>query len=208
MFCCQFLGINDANTVCKYNVSYRFVLTVSFLGTLLATRIMLTAAGAPPEGDEFRGLVLSPTAAQAGSSKPDKTGRPVVGATVHLVPVNAMDVTSRMTASAIYKPPFPAEAYDEPLEDAIRLHGGRFPQAKTDSEGRFAIEPVPDGQFFVHVTPAANDSEHLPGGEESRRSYPAAQLRGRSMTITLSTQPSAKATSVGSSSCLSCHQEQ
>ena len=98
--------------------------------------------------------------------------------------------------------------YDEPLEDTIRLRGGGFPQAKTDSEGRFAIEPVPDGQYFVHVTPAANDSDHLPGGDQSRRSYPAAQLRGRSMTLTLSTQPSRKATSVGSSACLSCHQDQ
>jgi hypothetical protein len=37
-----------------------------------------------------------------------------------------------MTASAIYAAPFPAEAYDEPLEDTIRLRGRDFPSATTD----------------------------------------------------------------------------
>ena len=192
----------------NYWVSHLFVLAVSALTVLLATRIMVTAAGAPPDADEFRGLVISPAGTLVGGSAATKIGRSVAGAIVHLVPVNAIDVTSRMTASAIYKPPFPAEAYDEPLEDAIRLHGDRFPQARTDSQGRFAIEPVPDGQFFIHVTPSVNDAEHLPGGDQSRRSYAAAQLRGRSMTITLSTKPSPRASSVGSSACLSCHPDQ
>ncbi len=113
----------------KYRVLNWFFLAVSVLGALLVTGIMLAAAGAPPDGDELRGFVASPSGTQRGSGTGNKTGRPVAGATVHLVPVTAIDVTSRMTASAIYKPPFPAEAYDEPLEDTIRLHGDRFPQA-------------------------------------------------------------------------------
>jgi hypothetical protein len=48
-------------------------------------------------------------------------GHPVVGATVYLVPTTAMDISTQSTASAIYEAPYPAEAYDEPLEDAIRL---------------------------------------------------------------------------------------
>ena len=89
----------------------------------------------------------------------------------------------RMTASAIYAPPYPAEAFDEPLEDAIRLRGAGFPQATTDARGNFVVATVPDGKYFVHVTPDAKDAEHLPGGDVSRRSYTAEQLRGQSMTI-------------------------
>jgi hypothetical protein len=193
--------------VVKYRIANVFFLAASALGALLATSIMLGAAGAPPEGDEFRGRVVSPSGAR-GTDKTEYAGRPVVGAKVQLVPVNAIDVTTRITASAIYKAPFPAEAVDEPLEDAIRLNGERFPQTRTDSEGKFSIEPVPDGQYFIHVTPDPNDAEHLPGGDQSRRSFSSAQLRGRSMTVTLSTKPSPKATSVGSSACLTCHQDQ
>jgi hypothetical protein len=68
-----------------------------------------------------------------------------------------------MTASSIYVAPFPAEAFDEPLEDAIRRSGDDFPRAITDAQGGFAIDEVPEGQFFVHVTPAADDGNHLPG---------------------------------------------
>jgi hypothetical protein len=133
--------------------------------------------------------------------------RPVAGAIVHLVPVSAIDTTSRITASAVYAPPFPAEAFDEPLEDAIRLRGTGFPKATTDARGNFAIANVPDGRFFVHVTPAPTDAEHLPGGNQSRRSVSAGQLRGRSMTITVSSRPSAAARFTGSSRCLGCHKD-
>ena len=102
-------------------------------------------------------------------------------------------------------PPYPAEAYDEPLEDAIRLRGTAFPQSTTDAQGHFVIANVPDGKFFVHLTPAPKDTEHLPGGDQSRRSYSAEQLRGQSMTIKVSSSPSAAARFVGSSSCLACH---
>jgi hypothetical protein len=119
-----------------------------------------------------------------------------------------MDLTTRITASSIYSAPFPAEAYDEPLEDAIRLRGKEFPQATTDAQGNFAISNVPDGKFFIHVTPGDRDKEHLPGGDLSRRSYPAVELRGRSMTIELSSSPSSAAHYTGSSSCLSCHKNE
>jgi hypothetical protein len=131
----------------------------------------------------------------------------VPGALIHLVPVEAIDVTTPMTASSIYLHPFPAESYDEPLEDAIRREGSGFAQATTDGSGRFVIEQVPEGTFFVHVTPAQEDTEHLPGGDQSRRSHPAEQLRGRSMTIRLSSSPAPSARAVGSSRCLSCHED-
>ena len=200
--------MNNMNTGRWHSTSRCFVFAACVLSALLTTRLILVATAAPPEADEFRGRVVSPTGPRTAGGKDDEAARAVAGATVHLVPVAAMDLRSPITASAIYKAPYPAEAHDEPLEDAIRQHGMRFPQAKTDSDGKFVIERVPDGQFYVHVTPDLKDAEHLPGGDQSRRSYSATQLRGRSMTITLSTTPSTKAVSVGSSMCLSCHQDQ
>ena len=133
---------------------------------------------AASQNGQFSGRVVSASGAMVPGGPAINPGHPVAGATVHLVPVTAMDVTTRMTASAIYAPPFPAEAYDEPLEDAIRLRGAAFPKATTDARGNFVIPNVPDGKFFVHVTPATADAEHLPGGDQSRQSHPAQELRG------------------------------
>jgi predicted CXXCH cytochrome family protein len=55
------------------------------------------------------------------------------------------------------------------------------------------------------VTPGQKDTEHLPGGDKSRESYSAEQLRAQPMTIRVSSSPSAAARFVGSSSCLACH---
>ena len=150
---------------------------------------------APSLGGPFKGQVSS-------------AGHPVAGAMVHLVPVTAIDATTRLTASAIYAAPFPAEAIDEPLEDAIRLRGAVFPQTTTDAQGAFLVAAVPDGKYFVHITPAPEDAEHLPGGDRSRQSYPAEQLRGQSMAIRVSSRPSGAARYMGSSACLACHQDQ
>jgi hypothetical protein len=187
-----------------------FWLAVSLLTVMLAG-VILRATAPPPaplaiQASQFTGRVLSASSATVAGATAN-SGHPVPGATIHLVPVTAMDVTSRMTASAIYAAPYPAEAYDEPLEDAIRLRGTAFRQGTTDARGTFTISNVPDGRFFVHVTPGANDAEHLPGGEQSRRSYSAEELRGRSMTINVSSSPSAAARYTGSSRCLTCHQD-
>ena len=190
----------------------RFWLAGSLL-TLVLTALMLRAASASQQTDgasprsSFTGRVVSaggPLVAGRAAANPDPR---VAGAMVHLVPVTAIDVSTRMTASAIYAAPYPAELYDEPLEDAIRLKGTQFPRATTDARGNFVIANVPDGRFFVHVTPAASDTEHLPGGDQSRQSHSAEQLRGRSMTIQVSSSPSAAARFVGSSTCLSCHRD-
>jgi hypothetical protein len=163
---------------------------------MLIVGAMLPAAGAANQaaGRAFAGQVVSASGTMF-----------VGGATVYLVPTSAMDVTTRMTASAIYAAPFPAEAYDEPLEDAIRLQGAGFPKSTTDARGNFVVATVPDGKFFVHVTPGPTDTEHLPGGDQSRQSRSAEQLRGQSMTIKVSSSPSAAARYAGSSSCLACH---
>jgi hypothetical protein len=163
--------------------------------------LIATSGFGPPNrqdaGDGLTGRVLN---------APGTEG--VAGATVYLVPVSAMDVTTPMTASSIYEAPYPAEVFDEPLEDAIRLQGGDFPQARTNRSGEFDVSEVPDGTFFVHVTVADGDVDHLPGGDQSRRSRTAEDLRGTEMTIRLSGNPSAAARAVGSSRCLTCHEDQ
>jgi hypothetical protein len=190
-----------------HNATTVFSLAASLLTVMLITASMLPVAGAANQAarNVFAGRAVSAAGAVFVGGTATTSGHPIAGATVHLVPITAIDVATPMTASAIYAPPYPAEAYDEPLEDAIRLRGSAFPQATTDSQGHFVIANVPDGRFFVHLTPAPKDTEHLPGGDQSRRSYSAEQLRGQSMTIKVSSSPSAAARFVGSSRCLACH---
>ena len=188
-----------------------FWLVFCGLTALLVSAVLGAAPEATQRGQTagpiggFAGVVVSASRAPMAGRAAADPGHPVSGATVHLVPVTAIDTTTPMTASAIYAAPFPAEAYDEPLEDAIRAGGTGFPQATTDPRGRFAIAAVPDGTYFLHVTPAASDREHLPGGDLARRSYAAAELRGTSMTIEVSSSPPASARYTGSSACLACH---
>lgn len=143
-------------------------------------------------GKDFSGEVVNPV------------GIPVVGAKVYLVPTTAIIMTP-ITASDVYYPPYRAEAYDEPLEDAIRAKGNEFPNAITDTEGKFYILNVPDGNFFVNVMPADDDKENLPGGDKSRSAFAADYLRGKFLNIKVSSRPPAGATYVGSSTCLGCH---
>ena len=185
-----------------------FCLAVSLLTVMVITGLMLSATAATNQAIEFAGQVLSGSGALVVGGEATYPGHPVAGATIHLVPITAMDITTQMTASAIYAPPYPAEVYDEPLEDAIRLQGTEFPQSTTDSQGKFVIANVPDGKFFIHVTPGAEDTEHLPGGDQSRNSYSAELLRGESRTIRISSSPSPAAEAVGSSTCIACHQDE
>jgi predicted CXXCH cytochrome family protein len=186
---------------------------LSLIAATLVAGIMLRGTSVsqttPAVGQrtQFTGRVLSASGPLVVGGETTQPGHPVVGATVHLVPVTAMDITTRMTASAIYASPYPAEQYDEPLEDAIRMNGAKFPQSVTNVRGDFVIANVPNGKFFIHVTPGPEDTEHLPGGDQSRQSYAAEQLRGRSMTIKVSSSPSRASRYVGSSNCLACHKD-
>src|SRR5262245_20005484 len=195
-------------------VTRPFWLAASLLSLLLVGQVMLRATAVPRGSVQeatgtgrFTGRVVSASGAVVVGGAATNPGHPVAGATIHLVPVTAIDVTTPMTASAIYAPPYPAETYDEPLEDTIRLPGSGFPRATTDGEGKFEKPNGADGRFFNQVTADAKDAEQLPGGDHSRESYSAEQLRGHSMTIKLSSSPSPAARYTGSSSCLSCHKD-
>ena len=203
--CCGQFPIRHEGEMHRHVAIKLLSLAASLLSVMVITGLMLPATTQP---NEFAGQVLSASGALVVGGEATNPGHPVVGATVHLVPTAAIDISTQMTASAIYASPYPAEAYDEPLEDAIRLGGADFPQSTTNAEGEFVIANVPDGSFFIHVTPTEADTEHLPGGEQSRTSYAADQLRGASMAIRLSSSPSPAARAVGSSTCLTCHQDE
>ncbi len=180
------------------------------MAVVWAGAVAAATQGAPANSrtGQFTGQVLSGSGALFVGGPAGNPGHPVVGATVHLVPASAIDTTTPIKASSVYAPPYPAEAIDEPLEDTIRLRGSAFPQATTDAQGNFVVANVPDGKFFVHVTPGPQDTEHLPGGDRSRGSYPADQLRGHAMSIKVSSRPSPAARYTGSSACLACHTDQ
>ncbi|HTG72762.1 MAG TPA: hypothetical protein VMB70_03295, partial [Terriglobia bacterium] len=116
---------------------------LSLIAATLVAGIMLRGTSvsqtAPAVGQRtpFTGRVLSASGPLVVGGETTQPGHPVVGATVHLVPVTAMDITTRMTASAIYASPYPAEQYDEPLEDAIRMNGAKFPRSVTNVRGDF-----------------------------------------------------------------------
>lgn len=177
------------------------------VGVTAATQNSRATRSPTRQAGQFRGQVVSASGAMTVGGPATNPGHPVANATVYLVPVAAIDTTTRITASAIYAAPYPAEAIDEPLEDAIRLRGTGFPKASTDAQGVFLLATVPDGKYFVHVTPDPQDVEHLPGGDHSRQSYTAEQLRGQPMTIKVSSRPSTAARYTGSSACLTCHKD-
>ena len=115
----------------------RFALLTVSLAVLGCSAVALSTPNPSQDlvaGEGLTGRVLSGSGVEG-----------VPGATVQLVPVSAIDTHTRMTASAIYAAPYPAEAYDEPLEDAIRTRGADFPQATTDARGSFVIADVPEG---------------------------------------------------------------
>lgn len=188
-----------------------WMLSLVGIGTVwvgaVAVTTQTTTRVPPALARPFSGRVVSGVLSEGGRAVP-ASGDPVAEATVHLVPVSAIDVATPITASAIYASPYPAEAADEPLEDAIRRLGAQFPRATTDAQGRFVMDRVPDGRFFVHVTPNSQDTEHLPGGDQSRRSLSAQELRGQPVTIRLSSRPPTSARYTGSTRCLACHTDQ
>ena len=96
-----------------------FSLAVSLLAVMVITGLMLSATAATNQANEFAGQVLSASGAVVVGGEATNPGHPVAGATVHLVPIMAIDISTQMTASAIYAPPYPAEVYDEPLERAV-----------------------------------------------------------------------------------------
>lgn len=163
-----------------------------------ATALLLVACSGGGSGD-----VLAPPEA-VDFLVTNSAGLPVLAATVYLVPAGAVDGTPFSSAEVNTGQ---AADRDEPLEDAVRLGGGAFPQGVTDAEGRARIVPVPEGRYFWFVRPAPADAEHLPGGSGCRTARHTTSFLGTTVTVTVSSRPmsSAPVDFVGSSTCLFCH---
>ncbi len=159
------------------------------------------AGNAGPAGAPGPGHVSLEAAGLVGVVR-DTANRPVVGATVYLVP--GKDIPSAPLALvdiAVER----ASTQDEPLEDTIAAKGAAYVKAVTNPDGIYRIPTIPGGSFFVTVVPAAADTGHAPGGDRCRVSLPSSELVGKQINIELSTRPSAKAEYVGTSVCLTCH---
>src|SRR4030095_11505361 len=94
--------------------SRRFWTGASVLTLILATLIARSTAANQTRPVASRigpitGTVVSSSGARVIGGAATHPGHPVVGATVHLGPIAAIDVSTRMTASAIYTPPYSAE---------------------------------------------------------------------------------------------------
>lgn len=135
----------------------------------------------------------------------DTAGLPVAGATVYLVPVDAIDATPLSTADVRSGA---AESRDEPLEDAVRMGGSGFAQGVSDAQGNVTLLAVPAGRYYRIAIPDAGDTEHLPGGTGGRFALDRDAFAGDLQTVVLSSRPGNTATYIGSSSCVACHAEQ
>jgi len=126
-------------------VTRRFWLAVSLLTVLLVAQVSFRATvaanGSAQEATEngrFTGRVVSASGAVVVGGAATNPGHPVAGATVHLVPASAIDVTTPMTASAIYSAPYPAEAYDESsVRTALYTHWREPMRSRNASSGPF-----------------------------------------------------------------------
>jgi len=131
---------------------------------------------------------------------------PVPSGTVYLVPAADVETLSE-TPINLFLSPEDTEmlAIDEPIEDLLDDNGDSYEQAEVDSSGTYRFETLPEGSYFVVWAPAADDAEHLPGGDSSSVSFDTASLVGMQLDIRVSSQPGSSATYVGSSTCMVCH---
>lgn len=130
----------------------------------------------------------------------DRDGRKVANATVWLIP--AADVT------AMAKTPIEIKKdanNDEPLEDNLAANRDHYLKAKSGADGNFSVASVPAGKFFVYVEPA--DATYLPGGDKSRRALSSSELAATPIKVLVSGNAPAEATYIGTSKCLSCHED-
>jgi predicted CXXCH cytochrome family protein len=131
---------------------------------------------------------------------------PVPSGAVILVPASDVEQLAETPIDLFLSPEATAMLeVDEPIEDLLDTNGDGYERAAVDTNGVYRFETLPEGRHFVVWTPAIDDTEHLPGGDSSRVSFHTDSLIGMQMNIQVSSQPSAAATYVGSSTCMVCH---
>ncbi len=122
----------------------------------------------------------------------DPSGAVVAGAQVVLVPTGDVELSDSV----------------QPLEDlAMGAASAGYPVATTGSDGRFAFEDVPDGDYFEVVLPG--DTTHVPGAQPGAITVAdgafVAGVMVSGLDIEISQTQSSDATYVGSTTCLACH---
>ncbi len=171
---------------------------------LLFLSFLLTLAFALSCGDSESSAAPAPTGLSGKVS--NGAGLALANIKVYLVPTGNIDRTTITTANLINTTTRPAEAYDEPLEDAVRSKGTSMISAITDAEGNYSItDDIATGSYFIYATPVASDSSYLPGGSLCRVALSTDEFEGQAKNITLSGKAPATATYIGSTACLSCH---
>lgn len=153
--------------------------------------VLVLVSGNTAEGKKAGGTILKGVVG-------DASGQAIVKATVYLIP--AADVAALGKSQIEVRQNSPN---DEPLEDSLAANIDRYLQGVTDGKGRFAVQNVPDGSYFLYAVPS--DPEHLPGGDLSHKSIPSADFKGKTIKILLSGRIPADAAFVGTSKCLTCH---
>jgi hypothetical protein len=187
----------------------------ALLVSLALTVVALVVAA----GWSSKSVVTAGSNSAAIFSVKDTSGEPLVGATVFAIPAADVEALAAVPISRDEKVygNFSAEALtvDEPLEDLINGNftpagGGvsTYLKGVTNAEGKAEIASLgANKKFFIYVKPANGDADHLPGGSLTRASVTGASLTGKVVEVKVSTKPSAAATFVGSSACLTCHNE-
>jgi hypothetical protein len=136
----------------------------------------------------------------------EPNGVPVPGGTVYLVPASDVEALSETPINLFAAPDATASlSNDEPIEDLVDDNGDAYEQASVDDNGDYRFQTLPEGRHFVVWFPSSDDAEHLPGGNNARVSFSTDSLMGMRMDLRVSSQPSAQATYVGSSTCTVCH---
>jgi predicted CXXCH cytochrome family protein len=135
---------------------------------------------------------------------------PVPSGTVYLVPASDVEALSQTPIDLSVLSLSPAETaaltFDEPIEDLLdSSNADTYVNAEVGADGVYRFETLPEGRHFVVWAPAADDAEHLPGGDSSSVSFDTASLVGMQLDIRVSSRPGPSATYVGSSTCMVCH---
>jgi hypothetical protein len=202
----------------KEIVQMKKMSSVSVLATF-AIMTALTLAGCGGDGDGGGAAVGGggTTAITPTFIVKDTSGAAVPGATVYAIPAADVAAISAqpITKGADGNYTAAAQKVDEPLEDLINGNftptgGGvaTYKSAVTDASGKAVFTDLAAGatdMYFMYVKPAGTDTGHLPGGSTCRTAVSGASLNNKETAIKISTTPTAAATYIGSSLCITCH---
>ncbi len=128
----------------------------------------------------------------------DRADELVTGGTIYFVP--AADVAA-LPATTIAVD----STNDEPLEDLIAANASTYQKATIGADGRYALDTLAAGSYFVTYAVGAGDDQHLPGGSLCRRAIVADDIIGTRQDIEVSSVPPPSAEFIGSGKCINCH---